>query len=134
MIGALCAGVALDEIGRGTSIRVTLRGAVLLATTDAPEPVKLHEPGYALVIADKTFVSELSVDARLAVGRSAEGVDLPDPVEECRVGDVAGGGPPAQPGVVAAGGETQHAAHCGYRRLGLMSLHQLEPDSGMEPL
>ena len=94
----------------------------------------LHQPGHPLLADHLTRLLQLGVEPRPAVHLPVLVVGLPDLEHQLRVSLRPGRGRTAHPSVVAAGGESQHAAHRPNRIVGLIRLHELEPRSGIELL
>ena len=97
---------------------------------DPGEATGPHQPGDPLLADANALGSQLGVDARRAIGSLRGGMRGTDPLGQRGVVQGAGRERPAAPPIVAAGGDSQHAAHGGDGERGLVRTHEPEPFDG----
>jgi hypothetical protein len=117
--------VALDQVGRWSSLRVAAGQTAPPTPVAAFEASGAHQSGHAFAAhLHAQAQPQLGVHARGAVGGAAAGVDLADLLEQRLVSYCPLRQRPARPGVVARACHTQHAGKTGDRMVGFLLIDQ----------
>lgn len=126
--------VPIDEIGRGTSVAITLRRTDPLAATHPHQGHRAHQASDALAPDTNFERRELGVHARCAVRPARPVMDRTDLVAQRGVGLSTSRHRATEPRVVPADGDPQRATERGDAMGGPVRSHELESLGGIEPL
>ena len=131
-VGPLRLESALDPVGGRAPLAAPCRDGEATARHPAAA-VLSHQARKALSSDALTAGLQLGMDAWRAVGASGGVVDGLNAGQQGPVTLTALGGTALKPGVEAAARERQDAAQNGYGVVGLVRLHEFEPDLGSDP-
>ena len=135
LIGAIGREVSLHQVGRRPGVLVALRGLRATSVSARPlDPLLLHESADTLLSDLFACFLQIGEDPGPAVDLPVVVKHLSDLHDPLGISPRTIRRPAAQPSVVAAGGESQHAAHPLDGEIGLMGVHELESRSGIELL
>ena len=132
--GALATNCRCTRSGAGLAGRRTLGGDDEPAAMAAYQPGNPHQPGHALATTAYPGRAQVGMDPWCPIGPPTLLVRGADAGQQRRVRLGAGRGSACAPCVVAAGGDAQHATEHGDRMMGLLSLHERKPHSGVCPV
>ena len=111
LVGPDGSEVALEQIRRRASGWVAACRAVPAAPADAFDPGAAHQPSDPVAADPHPAGAQLGMDPWPPVGAARGAVDLDDLVSELTIGHGPCAVRPCQPGVEAAGGDTQQLGH-----------------------
>src|ERR1700693_3270050 len=100
------------------------RGRHPATPTHALESGRTPQPRHSFAPNAQALLPEFDLDARRTVGGARALMNLCDPRAEFGICPDARRGRPPEPRVIAAGGDTQYAAHCNNRVHGLVGPYE----------
>ena len=120
--------ILVEQIGGRPRFWIPLRGARHASTSlSSGDLVPMHQAGHPFPTAGDSFAFQGGVDARTAIGFSAELEFFPDPHQQPLIRLISRAWATIAPGIISAAARAQHLAHAFHVKLVFMGCHEFVP-------